>query len=72
MKTYGEWRRTVVWFQHRKFINMGTDVTRVRFAEAKPVRLAPLAPEPPQSSLSAQIAAICRGDGRGKDRGVLC
>jgi hypothetical protein len=30
------WRRTAVWFKHAKFINMGIDVTKVRFAKVRP------------------------------------
>jgi len=40
-------------------------------AQAKPVRLAPLAPEPPTETVSAIAFAICRGDGRREKRGVL-
>ncbi len=30
---WGPWRPTLRWFQHQRFINLGTDVVRVRFSE---------------------------------------
>jgi len=33
---WGPWRVASVWFPGTKFINVGTDVRKVRFAEVRP------------------------------------